>query len=136
MRDRYADRIGRIYMLANHNLPKADQFAPAINMVQIHQNGEDSLLPILEEDLGAESEGSTKTITETVTKTITNTSIIPQHFPEELFMISCDSTTRDGETNSQHAAREGRNANRAKRRTEQANAAAAVTIGGGAADQQ
>jgi hypothetical protein len=44
-----------------------DQFAPAINMVQIRQLDDDSILPIMEENPGAESEGSTKTVLETIT---------------------------------------------------------------------
>jgi hypothetical protein len=53
-----------IQPLSKPNLPITNQFAPAINMVQIRQLDEDSILPILEEDPGAESEGSTKTITD------------------------------------------------------------------------
>jgi hypothetical protein len=42
-------------------------------MVQIRQLDDDSLLLILEEDLGAESEGSTETIIETITDLIATT---------------------------------------------------------------
>jgi hypothetical protein len=63
IRDRYTDQIGHNHALIELDLPKANQYAPAINIVHIHQLGEDSLLPILEEDLGAELEGSTKTVT-------------------------------------------------------------------------
>lgn len=81
-------------------------------MVQIRQLDDDSLLLILEEDLGAESKGSTETITETITDLIATTPSQPRFFPEELFMISSDSATVDGETNSQRTAREKRNTDR------------------------
>lgn len=66
----------------------ADWFAPTINMVHICQLSKDSLLPILEDDLGVESEGSTKTISDTIIDTIINTFVIPWRFPRELLMIS------------------------------------------------
>jgi hypothetical protein len=64
-------------------------------MVQIHQLDDDSILPILEEDPGAKSEGSTKTVTNILVKAPSP----PRCFSGELFMISCDSP-RDGEANS------------------------------------
>ena len=45
-------------------------------------------------------------------------------------MVCHDSTVRDGETNSQRAARENRNADHARCRTDEANAAAAPATGG------
>jgi hypothetical protein len=45
----------------------------------------------LKEDLGAESEGSTKTITETITGILAEAPLPPRCFPGELFMISYDS---------------------------------------------
>jgi len=35
MRDCFADQIGHIYKLTEPDLPKANQFAPAVNMVHI-----------------------------------------------------------------------------------------------------
>ena len=118
-------------MLSEPDVPEANQFAPTVNIVPIHQLGEDLLLPILEVDPGAESEGSTKTITET----ISDTSVIPRRFPGELFMISCYSAALDGETNSQRVAHEGRNSDRTRRRTKADATIAAVAAGGGVADQ-
>jgi hypothetical protein len=111
-------------------------------MVQIHQLDDDSLLLILEADPGVESEGSTKTITKTITDLITTTASPPRCFPKEIFMISTDSAARNGETDSQRVAREGRNVDRARHRREAdavvavANANAGKTINGGAANQQ
>lgn len=51
-------------------------------------------------------------------------------------MISCDSSVRDGETNSQHVARESRNADRARCCLAEANAPAAAATDGGAPNQQ
>ena len=67
LHDLYAYQIGNIHSLTELVLPSADQFAPAINMVQIRQLDDNSLLSIFKVDPGAESEGSTKTITETIT---------------------------------------------------------------------
>lgn len=92
MRDCFADQIGHVHRLTKPDLPKADQFAPIVNMVHIHQLDDDSLLPILEEHLGSESEGSTGTAD--------SSTIIPRRFSGELFMVSHDSTIHDGETNS------------------------------------
>ena len=100
LHDLYVDRIGDIHPLTELVLPRADQFAPAINMVQIHQLDDNSLLPILETDLGAESEGSTKTITKTITDLIANTPS-PSRSGSRIFMISTNSAAHDGETHSQ-----------------------------------
>lgn len=51
-------------------------------------------------------------------------------------MISYDSATWDGETNSQHVAREGRNSARARRCTEEANTTATAAVAHGVSDQQ
>ena len=104
LHDLYADQIGDIHPLAELVLPSADQFAPAINMVQIRQLDDDSLLPILEADLGAESEGSTKTVTETITDLIANSPSLSKCFPRKIFMICADSVARDGETDAQRVA--------------------------------
>lgn len=69
-------------------------------MVLIRQLDDDSILPILEEDPRAESEGSTKTITETITDILVETPSLPRRFLRELFMVSYDSSPRDNETNS------------------------------------
>jgi hypothetical protein len=69
-------------------------------MVHICQLDDDSLLPILEADLGAELEGSTKNITETIIDLITTTASLPRCFPKEIFMISANSAARNGETDS------------------------------------
>ena len=36
LHDLYADQIGNIHPLTELVMPSADQFAPAVNMVQIH----------------------------------------------------------------------------------------------------
>jgi hypothetical protein len=96
----------------------------------------------LKEDLGAESEGSTKTVTETITGILAEAPLPPRCFPGELFMIRYDSPPRDRETNSQRAIREGRNADHARCRREvdaattAANAEGSPAIGGRDADQQ
>jgi hypothetical protein len=61
MQQLFADQIGHIHGLTEPNLPKADQFAPTVNMVQICLLGEDSLLAILEESSESDSKGSTST---------------------------------------------------------------------------
>lgn len=91
MHDVYADQIDCIHPLSKPDRSFTDQFAPAINMVQIHQLSEDSILPIFEEEPGVESEGFTKTVTKTITDILTETPSPPRRFPGELFMISYDS---------------------------------------------
>lgn len=92
MQDRFADQIDHIYKLTKPDLPKADQFAPAVNMVHIHQLDDDSLLPILEEHPRSESEG--------YIGTADSSTITPSHFGGEIFMVNHDSAIRDDETNS------------------------------------
>jgi hypothetical protein len=81
LRDIYADQISHVLPLSEPDLPIADQFASAINMVQIRQLDNDSILPILEEDLAVESEGCTKAITKTVTDILAETPSPPRCFP-------------------------------------------------------
>jgi hypothetical protein len=115
MQQLYVDQIGHIHGLTELDSPKADRFAPVVNMVQIRLLNEDSLHSILEERPVSDSEGSTSTAA--------SYSIVPRRFGGELFMVSHDSVTQDGEISTERGAHEGRNADRARRQTEEAAAA-------------
>lgn len=96
----YADQIGDIHSLAKFALPSADQSALTINMVQICQINDNSLLPILEGNSRVELEGSTKTTTKTITDLILSSITPSKGFFSEIFMISNYSAAHYGETNS------------------------------------
>lgn len=80
-------------------------------MVQIRQLDDDSLLPILEQDLVTESEGSTRTITKTVTDPVSSSVTLPRVFFGGVFAISAYSDPVVGEIDAQRTDREARNAN-------------------------
>ena len=106
MQDRLVDQVQRGYDLPRSDLPKVNQVAPTVNMVQIRPLNEDSLLTILEEAPRSDSESSTRTAI--------NYSAMLRHFPSgELFMVNHDSVAQDGETSTQRGVREARNADRA-----------------------
>ena len=94
----------------------ADQPPPAVNMLHAGRRSEARLQTIQEENPDSESQGSTETTTEATTKLL----LLPPFRGGAIFNISVDSPARNGETEEERTAREGRNANRAQRRAEAA----------------
>ena len=109
------DRVDGLYMI---DLPKADQPTPVVNMVAIRQIMDESFNTISEESPEPYSEGSTNSCTP-----------FPLGFGGELFTVSHVSVAVDGETSVQRCEREARNANRQRRRHEEAENAAQVARG-------
>ena len=94
----------------------ADQPPPAVNMLHAGRRSKARLQTIQEESLDSESQGSTEITTEATTKLL----FLPPFRGGAIFNISVDSPARNGETEEERTAREGRNANRARRRAEAA----------------
>jgi hypothetical protein len=109
------DHINDLYRI---DLPKAVQVAPVVNMVAIRQILDDSINDILEESPSIYSEGSTEIVSSCPT--------FPPGFDDEVFHISHDSVTRDGEASDERDAHLAKNTDRQRRQDEEA----ACAVGG------